>query len=140
MDPGIQIATTCSVPQTGWVSSRNGNVSRKVIEYPDRGPPPRAKTYQRSVLSEENRAHMNEYKLYIDDQWGASSKGIIEDDMNPANGTVYARIHQATREDLDKALAVAHRRFAEWKHSPPAQREKILCTAADILESRTQEF
>jgi len=83
---------------------------------------------------------MNEYKLYIDDQWVASSKGIIEDDMNPANGTVYARIHQATREDLDKALAVAHRRFAEWKHSPPAQREKILCAAADILESRTQEF
>ncbi|TAJ93983.1 MAG: aldehyde dehydrogenase family protein [Gammaproteobacteria bacterium] len=83
---------------------------------------------------------MNEYKLYIDDQWVASSKGLIEDDINPADGSVYARVHQATREDLERALAVAQARFATWKNSLPAEREKILCRAADILETRMQEF
>lgn len=83
---------------------------------------------------------MNEYKLYIDDQWVASGKGLIEDDINPADGSVYARVHQATREDLERALGAAQARFATWKHSLPAEREKILCRAADILETRMQEF
>src|SRR3972149_10823011 len=113
---------------------RHGNVGVKVIEYQLPG---RSREFR---SCEEHCNLMNEYKLYIDDQWVASSKGLIEDDINPADGSVFARVHWAAREDLERALGVAHERFASWKHSLPAEREKILCRAADILETRMQEF
>lgn len=82
----------------------------------------------------------NEYKLFINGQWQSSSNGRIDDDYNPATGAVYARVHQASKEDLFKAIENAHETFKTWSKSPPGQREKILLDAADYLEAHTEEF
>lgn len=94
-------------------------------------------TSSQAVLKEQAG---NEYKLFINGQWQASSAGKIDDDINPATGEVYARVHQASKEDLLKAIDNAHETFQEWKKSPPALREKILINAADYLEAHTGEF
>ena len=83
---------------------------------------------------------MTEYKLFIDGKWVASGDGTVEDDINPATGEVYARVHQASKDDLLKAIDNAHQRFSEWKSSPLAQREMIMIKAADYLEAHTEEF
>jgi len=83
---------------------------------------------------------MSEYKLFINGKWVASSNGSVEDDLNPATGEVYARVHQASKEDLDKAIENAHQTFAEWRDSPIAQRELLMIRAADYLETHTEEF
>ena len=94
-------------------------------------------TSSNAALSE--RAE-NEYKLFINGQWQPSSNGKIDDDFNPATGEVYARVHQASKEDVLKAIENAHETFKEWGKSLPAVREKILINAADYLEAHTEEF
>jgi aldehyde dehydrogenase (NAD+) len=83
---------------------------------------------------------MREYKLFINGEWIASSTGTLADDMNPATGEVYAKVHQASREDIDRAIAAAYRAKDEWGITVPAQREAILIKAAGILEERIAEF
>jgi acyl-CoA reductase-like NAD-dependent aldehyde dehydrogenase len=83
---------------------------------------------------------MSEYKLFIDGKWVASSEGVVEDDINPATGEVYARVHQAGEKDLLNAIENAHQTFAEWRDSPIARRELIMIRAADYLEAHTEEF
>ena len=83
---------------------------------------------------------MREYKLFIDGKWVPSSKGSLADDMNPATGAVYARVHQASKDDVEAAIAAAYRAKDAWGSTVPAQREGILLKAAAILDTRVSEF
>lgn len=83
---------------------------------------------------------MTEHKLFIDGQWVPSSTGTLADDLNPATGEVYARVHQASRTDIDSAIAAAYRAKDAWGSTPPAVREGILIKAASILDQRIPEF
>ncbi len=83
---------------------------------------------------------MREYRLFINGEWVPSSTGTMIDDINPANGEVYARVHQASKENIEWAIAAAHAAKDEWGKTPPALREGILLKAADILEERLPEF
>lgn len=82
---------------------------------------------------------MKEYKLFIDGEWTASSTSTLQDDINPATGEVFARIHQASAADLERAIAAADRAFATWGNTLAKEREAILLKAADILEQRVPE-
>lgn len=82
---------------------------------------------------------MKEYKLFIGGEWVASSTGTIVDDMNPATGKVYARVHQASQADIDKAIAAAYAARVAWGNSLAKEREAILIKAADVLASRIPE-
>lgn len=81
-----------------------------------------------------------EYKLFIDGVWTPSSGGRIADDINPATGNVFARVHQATAEDIEHAIAAAHRARLQWGNTLAKDREAILIKAAAELESRLGEI
>jgi len=83
---------------------------------------------------------MKECKLFIDGEWVASSTGTVADDMNPATGEIYAKVHQASREDIERAIAAAYRTKDAWGATAPAQREALLIKASNILEERITEF
>ncbi|MDD2736984.1 MAG: aldehyde dehydrogenase family protein [Desulfuromonadaceae bacterium] len=83
---------------------------------------------------------MNEYKLFINGKWVPSSTGSLVDDFNPATGDVYARVHQASTEDIESAIAAAYAAKDAWGSTPPAFREGILIKAAAILEERIPEI
>ena len=83
---------------------------------------------------------MEEYKLFIDGEWVPSSTGTVVDDINPATGAVYAKVHQASREDIDAAIAAAYRARVAWGKTGPAEREAVLLKAASILDARIPEF
>ena len=83
---------------------------------------------------------MKEYKLFIGGEWVASSGNTILDDINPATGKVYARVHHASEADVERAIAAAHGARVAWGNSLANQREIILLKAADILEQRIPEI
>ena len=83
---------------------------------------------------------MREYKLFIDGKWVPSSTGTLADDLNPATGAVYAKVHQASKQDVDAAIAAAYRAKDAWGSTVPAQREGILLKAAALLDTRVPEF
>lgn len=83
---------------------------------------------------------MKEYRLFVNGKWSPSSTGTLADDLNPATGEVYARVHQASTDDIEAAIASAYAAREAWGSSPPAMREGILIRAAAILEERTKEF
>ena len=82
---------------------------------------------------------MKEYKLFIDGEWAASSSGTILDDINPATGDVFGRVHQASADDLERAIAAAYRARESWGNTLASEREAILLRAADVLEKRIPE-
>ncbi|MBI2313822.1 MAG: aldehyde dehydrogenase family protein [Betaproteobacteria bacterium] len=81
-----------------------------------------------------------EWKLYIDGEWVPSSGGTVADDLNPATGGVYARVHQASKADIGHAIEAAYRAREEWGNTLANQREAILLKAASVLESRIPEI
>ncbi len=57
-----------------------------------------------------------EVPMWIDGRPTASSDGAVavRDDVNPANGSMLARVHQASTADIDRAVAAAARSQPEW--------------------------
>ena len=88
----------------------------------------------------EKGSDIPEYRLFINGEWVDSINGSIKDNLNPADGNVIARIHQADREDFEKAFAAAAEAFKTWGRTLANEREKILMKAADILEQRMQDY
>jgi acyl-CoA reductase-like NAD-dependent aldehyde dehydrogenase len=78
--------------------------------------------------------------MYINGQWVDAIDSKTFDDYNPYNGKVYARIPSGKRRDARKACDAAAPAFPDWSHTPPAERQRYLLRAADILERRQPEI
>jgi succinate-semialdehyde dehydrogenase / glutarate-semialdehyde dehydrogenase len=77
-------------------------------------------------------------ELLIDGEWrGSAHTSPI---LNPSDERVLGELPHAGIADLDHALAAAERGFAQWRRVPPAEREKIMLTAARLLRERAEEI
>jgi aldehyde dehydrogenase (NAD+) len=83
---------------------------------------------------------MHEYQLFIDNEYVPSSSGVYSDDMNPATGTVYARVQNAGKADLERVLAASAKAFTTWKDLAPSARERLFLKAADLMDQRAKEL
>ena len=52
------------------------------------------------------------YRMLIDGAWVEASDGKIFDSVNPTNGAVWARIPEATADDVDRAVRAADKAFS----------------------------
>jgi betaine-aldehyde dehydrogenase len=57
---------------------------------------------------------------------------------NPADNSIIAEVARATPDDVDRAVRVAHERFATWKRSKTTERRDALRALADLIR-RDQE-
>ena len=75
------------------------------------------------------------YQMLIDGQWADASGGRTFNSINPATGKVWAKIQEATSEDVDKAVTAADRAFNEgaWPAMSPTERGHCLRRLASIL-------
>ncbi|HEY0292293.1 MAG TPA: aldehyde dehydrogenase family protein, partial [Hansschlegelia sp.] len=80
------------------------------------------------------------YKLFIGGAWTSSSRNIVADSLNPADGTVFARSQQAGADEVLEAIGAAHAAFGKWGSSLASEREMILLKTADVIERRTDEI
>ncbi len=81
-----------------------------------------------------------EYKLFINGQDVPSSTNTLVDDISPSTGEVFAKVHMASKEDIESAIDAAHKASKSWAKTSPRQREAILLKAADIFENKTDEI
>ena len=66
------------------------------------------------------------YQLFIGGQWRDASDGAVFSTRCPANGEKLAECAQATKEDVDDAVAAAWEAFGTWKKVPTSERAAIL--------------
>ncbi|MBI4541769.1 MAG: aldehyde dehydrogenase family protein [Gemmatimonadetes bacterium] len=80
--------------------------------------------------------------LYIGGAWTPASSGGRFPVGNPATEEVICEVADGAAEDVDRAVAAAHACFESdgWRRLAPRQRGAMLGRAADILESRLDEF
>ena len=76
-------------------------------------------------------AFMKEFKMYINGQWKNGSK--TANSVNPANGSLYATVHQANNKDVDDAINAAYLAKDAWAALPSSAREEMLLKAADWM-------
>jgi aldehyde dehydrogenase (NAD+) len=77
-----------------------------------------------------------EGQLFIDGQFRAAN--CIEPVLEAATETMLGNGANATRNDIDDAVAASRRALHEWKKTPADDRAQILCRLADALEVRAQ--
>ena len=63
------------------------------------------------------------YNLYINGQWVPASDGKTFKASNPANGDVLSTCAEATKEDVDTAVAAAHEALRTWRLVEPIERQ-----------------
>lgn len=81
------------------------------------------------------------YMNLIGGQWSPSSSGATFAVKNPAQPSQNLGDFQlSAREDAKKAIDAAQAAFPSWRNTPGPQRGKILYRAAEIVESRLEEF
>ncbi len=78
-----------------------------------------------------------EIRFLIGGQWRSAAPG--EPIVNPSDGSTIAELPHAGRAELDAAIAAAEQGLKAWRAVPPAEREKIMNRAADLLGERREE-
>lgn len=85
---------------------------------------------------------MRNYKLWIDGQWQDTMGGELMSIEDPTTGEEIAKVVDASREDVDRAVQAAKRAFDDgrWSKLTPGERSKAIWKLADLLESKAEEL
>src|ERR1700694_1458368 len=91
---------------------------------------------RRGLLESETR--MDTYSLYINGAFVASSSPHVRDIIDPANGTVIARVPDADAQDVDAAVRAARAAFdaGPWSTCSARDRGRLLLELARAIRDR----
>ncbi|MXO65228.1 aldehyde dehydrogenase [Altericroceibacterium endophyticum] len=81
-------------------------------------------------------------KLFIGGEWIAATSGREIELVSPDTEEVVGRVAEASKDDMDKAVAAARDAFdnGPWPHTAPAERGAKLLEMAEYLEKRMPEL
>ncbi|EPO7723916.1 aldehyde dehydrogenase [Pseudomonas aeruginosa] len=79
--------------------------------------------------------------ICIAGEWRAGG-GDLYESLYPATGEAVARLHAASLEDVEQAMAGAHRAFREsgWAQRKPHERATVLYRIAALIRERSEEL
>ncbi len=81
------------------------------------------------------------HKLLIGGQWLPAASGKTFEAYDPATGEAIARVAEAAAEDVDRAVKAARAALdGPWAKMSPAERERVLHRAADLIEKHAEEL
>lgn len=83
---------------------------------------------------------MEVYAMLIDGEWVESKSIKTIDVVNPATEEVFAKIQNASADDVIRALQAAERSFPQWAALSPFQRGEYLWKASRLLEERKEKI
>ncbi|MDA8548262.1 aldehyde dehydrogenase [Candidatus Pelagibacter bacterium] len=84
---------------------------------------------------------IQDFKMFIDGEWVASSSNKKIESFNPENNEVWATVPEANEEDVDKAVKAAQRAFEKtWGNLHPTERGKYLRAIADQLRQNAEHL
>jgi betaine-aldehyde dehydrogenase len=80
--------------------------------------------------------------LFLGGTWSAASDGATRESIDPATGEVVARVAEATREDAERAIAIARAAFDEgpWPQTAALDRARLLNRLADAIDANAADF
>src|SRR6202163_1766987 len=86
----------------------------------------------------ESDPRMDTYALYINGAFVASTSPHLRDIIDPANGTVIARVPDADAQDVDAAVRAARAAFdaGPWKTCSARDRGRLLLELARAIRAR----
>ncbi len=95
------------------------------------------------MLNDEVRAFLSPgiRPMYVGGQWIHGDPGQTIDVVNPATEKVLTRVYCAGASLVNKAVSEANKAFehnAPWRRMTPRERERILLTMADLIESSAE--
>jgi len=67
-------------------------------------------------------------------------QGAGEKILNPRTGDVIVEIHEASNEQVDKAVLAADAAFETWSRTTPAERSNMLLKLADLIERDAEAY
>jgi betaine-aldehyde dehydrogenase len=81
-------------------------------------------------------------KMWIANTWTDASGGATREVVNPTDGSVLARVPEATADDVRKAIAAARAAFDDgpWPRLPGRDRGTVLFRIAEAIRARAAEF
>lgn len=79
-------------------------------------------------------------KNYINGEWVESNSTDFEEVFNPATEEVITTIIEATKEEVDQAVASAKSAFTEWNTTPPAKRADYVRQILEGIKEKKQEL
>ncbi len=94
-------------------------------------------------LPESVRAFLHQrHQLLVDGRWMPSATEEEFDVVDPATGSVVARVAKGGAEDIDRAVAAARRAFdsGPWSHMTGLDRARLMWRLADALEARIEDY
>jgi len=71
---------------------------------------------------------------YIDGAHIAPISGAYLDNINPAEGKVYGQVPDSGQQDIDLAVAAAHKAFQHWSTAPAETRCAVMLRIADLID------
>lgn len=77
---------------------------------------------------------------YINGRYLPANNGKWMDDVDPSNGSVFARIARSDASDVEDAYQAAKKAFPGWSETPQDQRAAILLKIAQGIEARLDEL
>ncbi|MDX1279320.1 aldehyde dehydrogenase family protein, partial [Oceanihabitans sediminis] len=83
---------------------------------------------------------MENIKNFINGNFQSPIQDNWLDNYNPANGEVYSRIPNSTKEDVENAYIAAKSAFPSWSQTTLEERSRILIKISELLESNLDRF
>ncbi len=91
--------------------------------------------------SDLGRSAPVEMKNFIAGEFHASGRQATFDNFDPVTGQVYAQVHEASAEDVDRAVRAAREAMqGPWGRMTVAERSELLFRVADRVNERFDEF
>jgi len=82
---------------------------------------------------------LKEYKMFIDGEWVNSESKKTFETLNPENNKPWAKVPEASAQDVDKAVKAAQKAFeGEWPKLIPRERGKFLRAIGDQLRENAE--
>ena len=120
--------------ETGYLDEEEAMNVSDIFRTMDYGPAPESDAEAQAWLAERNRT----FGHFINGAFTAPGKGF--DSRNPATGERLATLTQATKEDVDAAVAAARRAQGKWARAGGHERAKYLYALARLVQKNARLF
>jgi len=85
-------------------------------------------------------SHKNKFNLFINGKWQAPASKKHFNSVNPASKKLLAKIAEANKKDVDKAVTAAAKAFPSWSQTPPHKRARYLYALARQIQKHSRLF
>lgn len=78
--------------------------------------------------------------MFIGGRAAYATSGASREAVNPATGEALARVPEADRDDVDRAVRVAQEAFPSWRRVPASERAAAISALADRIMEHAEEL